>query len=356
MFMNKVQVIAWLALVFFGSAGCTSEDTPEKSANGEWLIPKDQVRDGGPGKDGIPSVDNPQFKPATNAAQLEPDDLVIGIVKKGKAKAYGHPIMDHHEIVNDKVAGTPIAITYCPLTGTGIAYDREIKGEVTTFGVSGLLYNNNLIPYDRKTNSNWSQMLMKAVNGDLKGRTVETYQVVETEWATWQQMYPETRVLSRKTGFSRNYERYPYGDFKTSEQLLFPVSNRDSRLHEKTRVHGIIVAEQAFAYPLETFGSRTEVKQAKLAGKPVVVVGNQAANFTVSFDLEASFVDNPDLEALQGKLPRIMKDEQGNEYDIFGRVVQGPDKGKRLKPTQSYMGYWFAWAAFFPDITLRGTG
>ncbi len=332
--------------------GCEKEETQVDDQDGEWLIPKDKVRDGGPGKDGIPSVDDPNFINKESADFLEPSDLVIGIIQNGTAKAYGHPVLDHHEIVNDKVGGKPISMTYCPLTGTGIAISRKINGSVTTFGVSGLLYNNNLIPYDRKTESNWSQMQMRSVNGELSGKSNETFQVVETPWSTWKAMYPETQVLSRETEFSRNYERYPYGNYKNNDQLLFPVSNKDDRLPRKERVHGVIRDDRAKVYRFKAFKDSTNVIEERFAGQSLILAGNKAKNFIVSFNRPKNLADSVAFSGLNNALPNIMKDDQGNHYNVFGQVTEGPDKGTRLKPTQSYMGYWFAWAAFFPDVKI----
>jgi hypothetical protein len=146
-------------------------------SSNEWSIPREQVLDGGPGKDGIPSIDQPQFTSASAVGFLDPDDLVLGIKVGEEVRAYPHPILDWHEIVNDQVADRFVAITYCPLTGTGVAWNRELDGAVTTFGVSGLLYNSNMIPYDRESDSNWSQILLESVNGQRLGQSIETFQL-----------------------------------------------------------------------------------------------------------------------------------------------------------------------------------
>ncbi len=157
----------------------------------EWLIPSDQVFDGGPGRDGIPALENPEMINAALATYLNPEDLVIGIKMGDDVRAYPHKILDYHEIINDQVGSEIIdgqlstkqlAITYCPLTGSAIAWGREFGGQTTTFGVSGLLFQTNLMPFDRLTESTWSQMRLDCVNGTLIGTRAETYQVVETRW------------------------------------------------------------------------------------------------------------------------------------------------------------------------------
>ena len=155
----------------------TSPTTPIAGSD-DWLIPQNEVRDGGPGKDGIPSIENPNFSSIEQIDFLEEQDIVI-IVETGEdIKAYPHPILDWHEIVNDDiiemvngelVANSSLSLTYCPLTGTAIGWDSNVAGTKTSFGVSGLLYNSNLMPYDRATDSYWSQMEHKCVKGELAG-------------------------------------------------------------------------------------------------------------------------------------------------------------------------------------------
>ncbi len=334
------------ALLLFGLvfvASCSKDRLDED----EWTIPTDDVRDGGPGKDGIPSVDAPRFSDADAVTYLTDADLVVGIVVDGEARAYPHPILDWHEIVNDEIRGTHLSITYCPLTGTAIAWDRFLDGEVTTFGVSGLLFESNLIPYDRKTNSHWSQMRLDCVNGPLVGQRIPTFPIVETTWATWKAMYPETKVLTTETGFDRNYGLYPYDDYRTNDQyFLFPITTPDERLSAKERVHGVRVNDQAKVYRFDAFQSGTTLIRDNFAGEDIVVAGNAQENWIVSFKVP---VGTGDLEAVVGEGPVIMADTAGNHYDVLGQVIDGPDMGTQLQATDSYIGFWFAWATFFPS-------
>lgn len=336
--------------------GCQKEDAKNGGEGDKnWQISKDKVHDGGPGKDGIPSLDNPERIKASSAGHLEPNDLVVGYKSGGEVVAYPHPIMDHHEIANDQVGNTHIAITYCPLTGTAIGWDRKVNGEVTTFGVSGLLHNNNLIPYDRLTDSNWSQMLMESISGDKAGTPIKTHMVVETTWESWQTMYPNTKVLSRNTGHSRNYDRYPYGNYKNTDELHFPVQNKDDRLHRKKRVLGVIVNENAKVYKIEDFGQSVTVIQDEVNNQELVIAGSNELNFAVAF--EQSLTDTTrSFTPVQDDLPIVMEDEQGNRYNVFGEVVKGPQEGEQLTHANSYIGYWFSWAAFFPDVKIHQKG
>ena len=345
----KINSVIILIIAFVSLGACKKDKASEK---GEWLIPKSEVRDGGPGKDGIPALEDPAFTDANGATYLTDNSLVVGIVSGSVAKAYPHPILDWHEIINDDVNGTKIAVTYCPLTGTGIGWDRNVNGAITTFGVSGLLYNSNLIPYDRATDSNWSQIRLDCVNGELINSVIKTHQLVETTWGTWKAMYPNTKVVSENTGHNRNYSAYPYGDYRTNNsKLLFPVNNEDNRLPQKERVHGVLINGKGKAYSIEEFGDTTSVVQDSFQGTSIAVIGNRTMNFIVSFDRSISGI-TLDFMAVQDSLPVILRDNEGTRWDVFGNGISGPRAGEKLTPTTSFMGYWFAWAAFYPDVEV----
>lgn len=347
----KSLLLSLLTLLIFS---CTSqEDGPfvngENPAIDTWLVPQDEVFDGGPGKDGIPSVDAPQFVSPSDVNYINDDDLVIAITFDSEIRVFPHAILNWHEIVNDDFDGKSFALTYCPLTGTGINWNRIINGQATTFGVSGLLYNSNLIPYDRATDSNWSQMRLDCVNGELAGSQTAIYPVLETTWATIKEMDKLT-VMSTETGFQRNYGTYPYGDYRTNDNnLIFPVSNTDNRRGAKDRVLGIIKSDIVKTYSFESFpeGSTSLISDV-LTGQNILVVGNPSKNFIIPFIAE----NETSYEAIPDDFPNVLRDDKGNTYDVFGRVTDGPSQGSNLSQPTAYMGFWFAWAAFYPNLDL----
>ena len=268
---------------------------------------------------------------------------MIGYKNGDDIRAYSHSILDWHEIINDNIGDTSVAITYCPLTGTGIGWNRILNGTETTFGVSGLLYNTNLIPFDRQTGSNWSQILNESVNGDLIGRKVELVPLVETTWQTWKTIYPNTKVVSRNTGFSRTYGTSPYGDYNTNNnRFLFPVA-KDNRLPLKERIHTILKNNKAKAYTFTSFENNNIIRDT-FENEEYLIVGN--SEFIVSFLLndgtsgltfEYSF-NNSDI---------ILSDNEGNTWDIFGKATSGPREGQSLTSSESFMAFWFSIPAFY---------
>ena len=228
-------------------------DGEEINGTNNWLVPQKEVRSGGPGKDGIPAISNPEFGSVFQSTFMEKSDFIVGITDGSNVKAYPHDVLDWHEIVNDGMGQIDYSIIYCPLTGTATAWDRNINGKITTFGVSGLLYNTNIIPYDRATDSNWSQLFNKSIYGKMKGTKPKTYMVLETTWKTWKKLYPRSKIMNFNTGHNRNYGKYPYGSYKDDSALIFPVKYLDTRLHAKERVHAVIVNGKARVYRFENF-------------------------------------------------------------------------------------------------------
>jgi hypothetical protein len=321
----------------------------------DWLVPVGEVKDGGPGKDGIPALTDPEFITAAEATFMLDDELIVGYKFGNEVRAYPHRIFNWHEIVNDDLNGRKVTITHCPLTGTSLGWERVYDGKETTFGVSGLLYNTNLMPYDRTTNSTWTQIGQECVNGELVETKAEHFQVVETEWKRWLSMYPDTKVMSLNTGFSRNYNQYPYGSYRTQTGLSFSVSVTDDRRHQKERAHGVIVAEKVKLYLFDSFETRSMITDTFL-GQKTIIIGSKEKNFIVSFlektigntVLEFTVVNDFDSNIL-------LKDQLGNEWDVFGNAVSGPNTGEKLEATNSFIGMFFSWAPFYglPEIWAK---
>lgn len=203
----------------------------------------------GASKDGIPSIDDPKFVSVEEAdGYIQDNELVLAIIYKGVKRVYPLQIMVFHEIVNEIIVNDPILITYCPLCGSGIAFERRIDGEEVEFGVSGKLYNSNLVMYDRKTNSYWTQVDGLAIIGELSGTKLKLLPIDTVTWRDWKKEHPESEVLSQETGYLRPYGKDPYGSYYQDSFVWFPVENRDDRIHPKTAVFGLEVEGVFKAY------------------------------------------------------------------------------------------------------------
>ena len=356
----KTNIIYLFAILLIISCSESSNDIndsaqPPSNNNGTnsntdtsiWSIPIDEVRDGGPGKDGIPSIDNPKFIEAHEADFLANDHLVVGVVKSGTIRAYPHKILNWHEIVNDAIDGQSVNINYCPLTGTAFGWISKTDGVNTTFGVSGLLYNANLILYDRNTDSNWSQLKLESVNGNLIGDKPTLFSVVETTWGTWKTLYPDTKVLSANTGINRNYEIYPYGDYKVNhERFIFRPSIINTSIPNKERVHAIIDGDKSKVYQFSNFSGGKAIKDV-FNGKNYLIVGNESLIFSFELTQQQTNINfHYDYNSSKNVL---FKDSEGNRWSVFGKAVQGPKLNESIVNSKSVMSYWFAIAAFYPN-------
>ena len=271
----------------------------------------DAIARGGPPKDGIPAIDRPRFVAAAEA-RLAADDRVLGIAVDGVARAYPIRILNWHEVVNDRFGERDVIVTYCPLCGTGMAFDGAIGAQRTTFGVSGLLYNSDVLLYDRATESLWSQILRTAVTGPLKGRRLEPLPLAHTSWADWRARHPGTTVLSTDTGFARNYDRDPYAGYDRIQRLMFDVQHRDDRFPLKEWVLGVEVGDRVKAYPFSVLA-------------------------------RATGADGVLRDRVGGRTLQI-------HYDAEHRSARVTDEAGRELP--SLMAFWFAWVAFHPKTEV----
>ncbi|MBD3225299.1 MAG: DUF3179 domain-containing protein [Caldithrix sp.] len=268
----------------------------------------DEIVPGGPPRDGIPSIDHPKFIPVQQADYLQDDDIVIGLVRGDTARAYPTRILIWHEIVNDVFGGQPVAITYCPLCGTSMVFERKINGKVRTFGVSGLLYRSDVLMYDRQSESLWSQLAMKAVNGPEAGAELTWLPSEHLTWKAWREKYPNGQVLSTDTGFDRNYGGEAYASYFASDETMFSVPHKRKELANKAWVVGVIINGQAKAYPVEELPSNKTIKDR---------------------------IGDLDIEL---------------RYDANKRLHEVVSAGGQTIP--SVMAFWFAWQAFYPDTEL----
>ncbi|MBT3527483.1 MAG: DUF3179 domain-containing protein [Bdellovibrionales bacterium] len=240
------------------------------------LIPKDEIKMGGPPRNGIPSIDSPEFvRSSTALKQLPVDAKAIVVESNGLHKAYPLPILNWHEIVNDKIGNIPIAVTYCPLCGTGIVFNSRIADKTHTFGVSGLLYQSDVLLYDRTSSSLWSQLLRKAVTGKYKGANLKIFPSKLVNLRAYIVENPKTVVLSTKTGFNRDYMRSPYGDYSSSDSLYFAVRNLSKEVHIKTWSLLIESSSQRVIVPISRFKNKTGVEKIKIGNADVQVSYNQ---------------------------------------------------------------------------------
>ncbi|HEX9727262.1 MAG TPA: DUF3179 domain-containing protein [Gemmatimonadales bacterium] len=316
-------------------------------------IPEAFIQDGGPGKDGIPALVNPTLVGADDpsVAYLEDTDRVMGIVVDGNAVAVPINVLWWHEVVNLDVGTRSLAVTHCPLTGSSLTFERAVV-DGSEFGVSGLLFLNNLMMYDRTSEESlWPQMTRGARCGPRTSASLTMYPTLEIEWAGWRALYGDTRVVTSLTGFARDYRRYPYGTYDTPSNpaLLFPMPNGlDDRRPPKERVLGIPAGEMgglALPFGLLDAGGPVTTARVTVGGNAMVVFWDRASRAAAAY--------LPGGRTFSVRNGAIVDGATGSTWSVSGIATTGSLAGTRLAPVaDTFVAYWFAWAAFYPDAAL----
>jgi hypothetical protein len=295
------------------------------------------ARSGGVGQDGIPAIDDPAIGDVdTGDDLLDPGDVVFGVELDGEARAYPQHVLVWHEIANDELGGRPIAVTYCPLTGTAIGFERGS----TTFGVSGDLVNSNLIAYDRGTESRWPQVLGTATAGPLEGSALREFRVTWTTWERWRDAHPETTTITEETGYARDYDDDPYGsydprsDYYADGDPMFATMSQDDRLEPKEVVIGARSPDGAIAVRKERLGEERLV-EAEVGGTAYLVAYDPTLDTGYAYR-------NPDGETVS---------VEGGGYALGKEEYGASDLP--LEGVNAFDAMWFAWVGFYPDTVLE---
>jgi Protein of unknown function (DUF3179) len=288
------------------------------------LVPLDEFQSGGPPKDGIPAIDTPSFTRADEVDWLGDREPVIVVDVSGETRAYAIQILMWHEIANDKVGSTPVAVTFCPLCNTAIVFDRRLDGRTYTFGTTGKLRESDLVMYDRQTESWWQQFSGEALVGVLAGKELDQLPARMVSWEEFRNEHPSSLVLNRDTGFVRDYGQNPYVGYDSIDSPpIFATSNgEDDRLPPKERVVYVEVGEAAYAVPFSLFAETPRV----------------------TFD------------AAEGEVDVRWKGGVASALDGPG-IASGRDVGSVTveldgEPIPFHEPFWFAVAAFRPDTEI----
>lgn len=325
------------------------------------IIGFDEITSGGVAKDGIPSIDDPRFVAQDAADEWIADtEAVLVVSAGGESRIYPIQILMYHEIVNDVVGGVPLAVTYCPLCNSSVAFVRELDGEALEFGVSGFLRFSNLIMYDRSTESWWQQADGRALMGAYAGRRLPFHPVLTLPWRQAREDYPRAPVLSRDTGYSRPYGSNPYGGYDSAHRpFLYRGPEIPADYDAMARVLAVFVGEQTASFPYPEL-RRSGPAQRVVGGRPIVawwqegtaspldsrsVAGGRDVGSANAFFAE---VDGRRLEFYQDAEGRIVDRGTSSIWSVGGRAVSGPLEGRSLEPVPTAQHFWFSWTAFRP--------
>jgi thiol-disulfide isomerase/thioredoxin len=356
------------------------EEDPPPGAEGEFStdfskhsVPYSDILSGGPSKDGIPAIDTPKFVSIAEAGEwLSPQEAILLVQVDGDARAYPIQILMWHEIVNDTVGELPLAVTFCPLCNTGIAFERTLDGQVLDFGTTGRLRASNLVMYDRQTESWWQQATGEAIAGELTGRQLPFIPAAMISWENFKAAYPEGQVLSRETGHDRDYGRNPYAGYDDVNgfPFLFDGQAPNGVLPPMARVIAVDLNGEAVAYPYDALEDVSAVNDT-VGGVPIVVLwvpgtasALDAGTVDGGRDVGAAVVFSRELDGqtltFVADGDRIVDEQTGSEWNVLGRAMSGPQAGSQLASRMSSIRivgvnhFWFSWATFRPETRLYG--
>ncbi len=298
-------------------------------------------------RDAIPSIKAPEFIPADKAG-LDDNEPVVGITINGESHAYSVYLLNHHEIVNDRIGNMAFAVAWCPLANLAAVYNREINGQEYTFGVSGKLLKNALVMFDYETESLWPIVYGKAIDGELTGRALKNIPGCQkVSWGAWKKLHPDTLVLSYHGSRTIGYD--VYGNYHKSEETgIYPARNTDARLATKTNIIGIEVNNKQKAYPFYLF-NKTAIIIDKFQGINLLVYRNNDTGIIKVYDrqIEGVVID------FRENRSDTTDSTTNTTWDLENGIgTKGSKKGKALHPVHFLTAYWFVWSDYYPGTEV----
>lgn len=369
--LRSTLVLA-VALFALASASYATSQSWPRLQTAEWTktnfdkmsIEPDEILSGGPPKDGIPAIDHPLFVEQSDAAEwLAGNEPVIAFQHGDDARAYPLQILIFHEIVNDEVGGKPFTVTFCPLCNASIVFEREIDGKVLDFGTTGRLRKSDLVMYDRQTESWWQQFTGSGIVGDYTDVRLTQVPSQIVSFDTFREAFPDGTVLSRETGYLRQYGQNPYRGYDSIHSTPFLYRGKtDPRLPPMERVLSVTDGEGYHLVPLTELEDKAILSMQLESGSVVVFAPETAAS---ALD-KSSIADSRDVPAaaafsavlgeqtLEFELNggQIIDNATRSTWNALGHATSGELKGQRLTQLDSGVHFAFAWLAFDPDATI----
>jgi len=316
-------------------------------------------------RDGIPPIDEPRFEPTTAAENwLDATEPGAVVVIDDDARFYPLAIMTRHEIVNDRFGDLPIAVTYCPLCNSAVAFDRRVDGEVLRFGVSGLLRNSDLVMWDDASTSLWQQLTGEGIVGRFAGTMLEPVSSRIMSFGQFSEAYPDGWSLGPDQGFGSTYGSNPYVGYSSRSEPIgaFFSGTPDDRLPALERVVGVRTTEGNKAFPFSALSEVGVVND--LVGETEVAIfwgagttdalddGSIAQSRDIGTGVAYDRIVDGELLTFERAADGFRDVETGTTWSIAGLGLDGPLAGSSLVALDQRNDFWFAWAAFYPDAAL----
>ncbi len=333
------------------------------------IVELSEIQSGGPPKDGIPPIDEPDFTTPADASEwIDAREPVVVLTVNKETRAYPLQILTWHEIVNDEVGGVPVSVTFCPLCNATLVFDRRLDGQVLDFGTTGRLRKSDLVMYDRQTESWWQQFSGQGIVGEMSGKVLTRIPASIVAFEDFRAAYPDAPVLSRRTGHVRPYGKNPYSGYDRIDDQPFLFNQPvDERLPPMERVLNVTVGSTHRLYPFSVMKDEPVIND-QVDDLPVVVFSRQGTLSVLDSSVIAKSKTVPSATVYDRRLDgrvlnfelredKLVDRETGSEWNLFGTCVAGPLKDSQLEKPDSGVHFAFAWLAFNPESQIyRGSG
>ena len=362
----KTILVAALLLPAMAAAQSFSNNWTSAWPNTDFsktIIELSSLESGGPPRDGIPPIDHPRFVSVEETSGIADREPVIVLVVNEEVRAYPLQIMIWHEIVNDTVGGVPVTVTFCPLCYSAIAFERRISDKTYDFGTSGLLRHSDLVMYDRQTESLWQQLSGEAIVGQMVGQRLKMIPVALIGFGQFKSEHPDAKVLSKVTGYRRDYGRNPYAGYDDIRKTPFLYKGPlPKKVRSMEHLVTVMINDEPVAYPFSVLKKRPVVND-EVGGIPIVVfyeettrtaLGRSKVKSGKAIGSGAVFMRRVGGQTLSfaKKQGTVVDRETGSIWNVFGIATSGPLKGTKLERIVSGDFFAFAWMAFRPHTRI----
>ncbi len=287
---------------------------------------------------------NPTLTEVKSVNTIANTELVAIINLDNQIKIYPYKYISHFECINDVIDNNSFIVTYCPLTQSAISRYSEYKNDNFIFRASGYLYKDNLVAYDKNSDTYWSQMLLKCIKGKYENEFHNTFNVIETTWETVKNNFPEALVFTDSS--------IP---LSKSNSIIRNKYSNNSEIIDGEKVYGILDPSfkdditKVNVYKYSDFEGNIKIFNKYIDSKNVVIIGSKENHFITSYIVESSFT----FQSIHNEFPLVMEDNLGNVWNVFGEAVSGPDKGKTLSSPKAFVALGWAWKSFYSDFILE---
>jgi thiol-disulfide isomerase/thioredoxin len=343
-------------------AGAVSEFNTDFTRH---AVPYSEILSAGQPRDGIPAINTPAYVSVEEADTWLEDKEPVFLLQIGdKARAYPLQILIWHEIVNDTLNEVPVLVSFCPLCNTAIAFERRIDNKILDFGTTGRLRYSNLIMYDHQTETWWQQATGKGIVGELTGEQLTFVPANIVAWSDFRENYAESDVLSRNTGYTRDYGKNPYPGYDNVDNspFLYDGPETPRTLPAMARILTLDLNGDAVAYPYDTL-SQVRVVEDIVGGVPLVIFWQPGTSSALDQSDIAAGDDVGSIAAFKRMVngqfldfdveeENIIDIQTGSTWDVLGRAVAGPLQGEQLDAVVGVNHFWFSWAAFTPETRV----